>query len=263
MIYDSVKEAYARAKSAKSPTNPQALFIEERSCVWSYVDLRFLDDEDEVCICEELDDLVLGELEAEEGTRMDISVSVPPSDTCSTSEKGQGNYSLFLPPARDSTVIPIGSSHSTAAHENQKEPHLSVGTSFISTAHENQKEPHPTVGISSISVPYSDTCSTVEKGIGNKSLDLLPAPDRSPIPIGGVHSTQGADDIYVNKYFMNKAELMQKMRTWELEYKLASKESKKLAPIITRNNIWFLGEYTISEAVVWISLLSHRTHCEW
>ncbi|EFH40537.1 predicted protein [Arabidopsis lyrata subsp. lyrata] len=120
MIYDSVKEAYARAKSAKSPTNPQALFIEERSCVWSYVDLRFLDDEDEVCICEELDDLVLGELEAEEGTRMDISVSVPPSDTCSTSEKGQGNYSLFLPPARDSTVIPIGSSHSTAAHENQK-----------------------------------------------------------------------------------------------------------------------------------------------
>ncbi|XP_020886024.1 uncharacterized protein LOC9319741 [Arabidopsis lyrata subsp. lyrata] len=169
---------------------------------------------------------------------MDISVSVPPSDTCSTPEKGQGNYSLFLPPARDSTVIPIGSSHSTAAHENQKEPHpsvgtssisaahenqkephLSVGTSFISTAHENQKEPHPTVGISSISVPYSDTCSTAEKGIGNKSLDLLPAPDRSLIPIGGVHSTQGADDIYVNKYFMNKAELMQKMRTWELEYK--------------------------------------------
>ncbi|XP_020881866.1 uncharacterized protein LOC9300354 [Arabidopsis lyrata subsp. lyrata] len=59
-------------------------------------------------------------MQAEEGTRMDISVSVPPSDTCSTSEKGQGNYSLFLPPARDSTVIPIGSSHSTAAHENQK-----------------------------------------------------------------------------------------------------------------------------------------------
>ncbi|XP_020869965.1 uncharacterized protein LOC9330723 isoform X2 [Arabidopsis lyrata subsp. lyrata] len=105
------------------------------------------------------------------------------------------------------------------AHENQKEPHLSVGTSFISAAHENQKEPHPSVGTSSISVPYSDTCSTAEKGRGNKSLDLLPALDRRPIPIGGVHSTQGADDIYVNKYFMNKAELMQKMRTWELEYK--------------------------------------------
>ncbi|XP_020886272.1 uncharacterized protein LOC110229777 isoform X2 [Arabidopsis lyrata subsp. lyrata] len=79
-----------------------------------------LDDEDEVCICEELDDLVFGELEAGEGTRMDISVSVPPSDTCSTPEKGQGNYSLFLPPARDSAVISIGSTHSTAAHENQK-----------------------------------------------------------------------------------------------------------------------------------------------
>ncbi|XP_020880994.1 uncharacterized protein LOC9314040 isoform X1 [Arabidopsis lyrata subsp. lyrata] len=158
-----------------------------------------LDDEDEVCICEELDDLVLGELEAEEGTRMNISVSVPPSDICSTPEKGQDNYSLFLPPARDSDVIPIGSSHSTAAHKNHKEPHLSIGTSFISAANENQKEPHPSVGTSSISVPYSDTCSTAEKGIGNKSLDLLPAPDRSPIPIGGVHSTQGADDIYVNK----------------------------------------------------------------
>ncbi|CAH8268588.1 unnamed protein product [Arabidopsis lyrata] len=75
---------------------------------------------DEVCICEELDDLVLGELEAEEGTRMNISVSVPPSDICSTPEKGQDNYSLFLPPARDSDVIPIGSSHSTAAHKNHK-----------------------------------------------------------------------------------------------------------------------------------------------
>ncbi|EFH55123.1 predicted protein [Arabidopsis lyrata subsp. lyrata] len=115
--------------------------------------------------------------------------------------------------ARDSAVISIGSTHSTAAHENQKEPYLSVGTSFISAAHENQKEPHPSVGTSSISVPYSNTCSTTEKGIGNKSLDLLPAPHRSPIPIGGVHSTQGADDIYINKYFMNKAELMQKMRT--------------------------------------------------
>ncbi|CAH8277129.1 unnamed protein product [Arabidopsis lyrata] len=191
-----VKEAYARAKSAKSPTNPQALFIEERSCVWNYVDLRFLDDEDEVCICEELDDLVFGELEAGEGTRMDISVSVPPKP-----------HPL------------VGTSSISAAHENQKEPYLSVGTSFISAAHENQKEPHPSVGTYSISVPYSNTCSTTEKGIGNNSLDLLPAPHRSPIPIGGVHSTQGADDIYINKYFMNKAELMQKMRTWELEYK--------------------------------------------
>ncbi|CAH8255366.1 unnamed protein product [Arabidopsis lyrata] len=51
---------------------------------------------------------------------MDISIFVPPSDICSTPEKGQGNYSLFLPHARDSAVIPIGSSHSTAAHENQK-----------------------------------------------------------------------------------------------------------------------------------------------
>ncbi|EFH70322.1 predicted protein [Arabidopsis lyrata subsp. lyrata] len=199
MIYDSVKEAYARAKSAKSPTNPQALFIEERSCVWSYVDLRLRS-----LHLRGNDDLVLGELEAEEGTRMDISVSVPQSDTCSTPEKGQGNYSLFLPPARDSTVIPIGKPHPlvgtssiSAAHENQKEPHLSVETSFISTAHENQKEPHPTVGISSISVPYNDTCSTVEKGIGNKSLDLLPAHDRSPIPIGGVHSTQEDEDMGV------------------------------------------------------------------
>ncbi|KAG7589016.1 hypothetical protein ISN44_As07g013330 [Arabidopsis suecica] len=77
-------------------------------------------------------------MQAEEGTRMDISVSVPPSDTCSMPEKGQGNYSLFLSPARDSAVIPIGSSHLTAAHENQKEPHPSVGTSSISAAHENQ-----------------------------------------------------------------------------------------------------------------------------
>ncbi|XP_020867269.1 uncharacterized protein LOC110224741 [Arabidopsis lyrata subsp. lyrata] len=158
-------------------------------------------------------------MQAKEGTRMDISIFVPPSDICSTPEKGQGNYSLFLPHARDSAVIPIGSSHSTAAHENQKEPHPSVGTSFISTAHENQKEPHLSVGTSSISVQYSDTCSTAEKGRDNKSLDLFSAPDRSLIPIGGVHSTQGANDIYVNKCFMKKAELMQKMRTWELEYK--------------------------------------------
>ncbi|CAE6074247.1 unnamed protein product [Arabidopsis arenosa] len=176
--------------------------------------------------------------ELHRSTGSDISVSVPPSDTYSTAEKGQGNYLLFLPPARDSTVIAIGISHSTAALENQKEPHPSVGTSFISAAHENQKEPHPSVGTSSISaahenqkephpsvgtssfsLPYSDTCSTAEKERGNKSLDLIPAPDRSPIPIGGVHSTRGPDDIYVNKYFMNKAELMQKMRTWALEYK--------------------------------------------
>ncbi|KAG7568354.1 hypothetical protein ISN45_Aa04g011780 [Arabidopsis thaliana x Arabidopsis arenosa] len=65
------------------------------------------------------------------------------------------------------------------------EPHPSVGTSSISAAHENHKEPHPSVGTSSISVSYSDTCSTAEKGRGNKSLNLLPSPDRSPIPIGG------------------------------------------------------------------------------
>ncbi|CAL9239289.1 unnamed protein product, partial [Arabidopsis halleri] len=89
--------------------------------------------------------------ELHRSTGSDISIFVPPSDTCSMAEKGQGNDSLFLPPARDSAVIPIGSSHSTAAQENQKELHPLVGTSSISAAHENQKEPHPLVGTSSIS----------------------------------------------------------------------------------------------------------------
>ncbi|CAE5962882.1 unnamed protein product [Arabidopsis arenosa] len=155
----------------------------------------------------------------------------------------------------------VGTSSISAAHENQKEPHPSVGTSFISAAHENQKEPHPSVGTSSISVPYSDTCSTAEKGRGNKSLDLLHAPDRSPIPIGGVHSTRGADDIYVNNYFINKAELMQKMRTWALEYKF---EFRCLLSIIPdAADLVFVSDRapTITKALSELYPLSHHGIC--
>ena len=40
------------------------------------------------------------------------------------------------------------------------------------------------------------------------SLALLHAVDLSPIPIGGAHLTRRPDDIFVNKYFLTKAELM-------------------------------------------------------
>jgi len=40
------------------------------------------------------------------------------------------------------------------------------------------------------------------------SLALLPVVDCSLIPIGGAHSPRGPDDIYVNKYFLTKTELM-------------------------------------------------------
>ncbi|VYS59132.1 unnamed protein product [Arabidopsis thaliana] len=75
-----------------------------------------------------------------------------------------------------------GSDISTA----EKVLHPSVKTSSISAVHEKQKEPHPSVRTSSISVPYN----------------------LSPIPIGGAHLTRGPDDIFVNKYFLTKAELM-------------------------------------------------------
>ncbi|KAG7633111.1 hypothetical protein ISN44_As03g032820 [Arabidopsis suecica] len=77
--------------------------------------------------------------------------------------------------------------------------HRSAG-SDISTA---EKVLHPSVKTSSIPAVHEK-----QKERGNMSLALLPVVDLSPIPIGGAHLTRGPDDIFVNKYFLTKAELM-------------------------------------------------------
>jgi len=62
-------------------------------------------------------------------------------------------------------------------------------------------------------------CLTSKKGRCNMSLVLLPAAYCRLIPLGDAYSTWGPDDIYVNKYFLTKAELMEKTRQWTLEWK--------------------------------------------
>ncbi|XP_010468295.2 PREDICTED: uncharacterized protein LOC104748331 [Camelina sativa] len=129
----------------------------------------------------------------------DISVSKPLGDTCSTAEKAKNNNSFALPADRDPIMISPGSSHMTA-HETHKELNRSIG-SDVSTTHNDIE------------------ISTAEKGIGSFLENLVPAPDLSPISMVGSHSTRGADDIYVDRYFKNKEELMFKMRNWALEWR--------------------------------------------
>ncbi|XP_019095110.1 PREDICTED: uncharacterized protein LOC104757102 [Camelina sativa] len=129
----------------------------------------------------------------------DISLSTPRSDTCSTAEKEKTSNSFVLPAARDPILILTESSHPTV-NETHKELDRYIG-SDISTTHNDIE------------------ISTAVKGKGFYSEHLVPALDLIPISMVSSHSTRGADDIYVNRYFKNKEELMLKMRKWALEWK--------------------------------------------